>query len=120
MNRLRTPVLALLLVGLAVVVPPAAAAMSTSSSRIASQTSENVNYASKANWICRPDISKQRNPCLGDLDITSVSNTGALQVQHVRIAKHPKVDCFYLYPTIVPGFGNAQLSTERKEATRIA
>jgi hypothetical protein len=49
-------------------------------------------------WLCKPGVSS--DPCAGDLDSTSVTGTGATSVQPASVAADPKIDCFYVYPTV--------------------
>jgi hypothetical protein len=50
-------------------------------------------------WLCKPGIPN--NPCEPDLTTTLVSPSGqALGVKHLKAPKHPKIDCFYVYPTV--------------------
>ena len=56
------------------------------------------SYDDRTHWVCRPDTPK--DPCHGDLDATSVAADGTLTVEPFHRAQHPKVDCFYVYPTI--------------------
>jgi hypothetical protein len=64
-------------------------------------------YADPAHWLCRGDTD---DVCDHDLDATSVKAKGKTRVERWRPAKHPKFDCFYVYPTISsdPG-GNSDL-----------
>ncbi|MEA2169345.1 MAG: hypothetical protein QOF76_2645 [Solirubrobacteraceae bacterium] len=50
-------------------------------------------------WLCHPGTAA--NPCTKPLT-TSVLNTAGkvLRVRRIRAARHPKVDCFYVYPTV--------------------
>lgn len=59
---------------------------------------EAVDYASKASWLCRPD--KADSFCKTDLDAMQVDGSGARTPAKFEAAKDPKVDCFYVYPTI--------------------
>ncbi len=53
----------------------------------------------KTVWLCRPGLAD--NPCAPSLKTTLVSPTGEIEgVRKVKPAKHPKVDCFYVYPTV--------------------
>ena len=52
-------------------------------------------------WLCRPDLAS--NPCRASLDATAETATGAKTVQRTGLPKAPKVDCFYVYPTVVGG-----------------
>jgi DUF3089 family protein len=50
-------------------------------------------------WLCHPDVPN--NPCQPSLDTTLVSPAGKVgPVRHVRRERFPKVDCFYVYPTV--------------------
>ena len=76
--------LALLVTGLAlgVLVPSASAAS-----------------APATTWLCRPGIAP--DPCSPGQSTTRFSPAGArLGVSALRPASHPKIDCFYVYPTV--------------------
>jgi hypothetical protein len=50
-------------------------------------------------WLCRPGLAD--NPCTPSLKTTLISPTGEIEgVRKVKPAKHPKIDCFYVYPTV--------------------
>ncbi len=49
-------------------------------------------------WLCRPGLAD--NPCFSDLAATVVGRTGATRIERPRPAKVPRVDCFYVYPTV--------------------
>ena len=50
-------------------------------------------------WLCKPGLAN--NPCAPGLKTTLVSPTGAiLGTKTVKRTKDPKVDCFYVYPTV--------------------
>src|SRR3954451_583089 len=50
-------------------------------------------------WLCKPGLG--HNPCAPGLGTTRFSPSGKrLGVSHPRRAKPPKVDCFYVYPTV--------------------
>ena len=50
-------------------------------------------------WLCHPDIPG--NPCQPSLDTTLVSPAGKVgPVRHIHRERFPKVDCFYVYPTV--------------------
>ena len=50
-------------------------------------------------WLCKPGIAA--NPCRPSLDTTRFSPTGEqLGVDRIKRETHPKVDCFYVYPTV--------------------
>jgi hypothetical protein len=53
----------------------------------------------KTTWLCQP--SDGSDPCHRSLTATAVSPTGKVgAVEHVTAAQHPKIDCFYVYPTV--------------------
>jgi hypothetical protein len=50
-------------------------------------------------WLCRPGL--RSNPCQPGLATTRVSPAGRpLGVEHPARPRHPRFDCFYVYPTI--------------------
>jgi hypothetical protein len=49
-------------------------------------------------WLCRPGLAD--DPCTSDLTTTVVRPDGSTRVVHTEPAKHPPVDCFYVYPTV--------------------
>src|SRR5690242_15193965 len=49
-------------------------------------------------WLCRPGMAQ--NPCEGDLETTVVAPNGSRSVQPFKPAADPKIDCFYVYPTV--------------------
>jgi Protein of unknown function (DUF3089) len=78
--RLRTMLLAAALLLALVLVAPAGA-------------------SAKVVWLCKPGI--RANPCQPSLATTSFSPSAQKTgVQHPRRARHPKADCFYVYPTV--------------------
>src|SRR3954453_23655422 len=53
----------------------------------------------KTTWLCRPGLAN--DPCTPDLTTTRISAAGTvLGTDGPRPAARPKVDCFYVYPTI--------------------
>jgi hypothetical protein len=49
-------------------------------------------------WLCRPGMAG--NPCDSGLNATVVQPDGMRAVAAFTAAKSPKVDCFYVYPTL--------------------
>jgi hypothetical protein len=49
-------------------------------------------------WLCRPGLAD--NPCESDLATTIIRPDGSKRVVDPRPAKHPPIDCFYVYPTV--------------------
>jgi hypothetical protein len=52
----------------------------------------------KTVWLCKPGTSP--NPCLSSLQTTVFDPSGQSHVENPRNAKRPRVDCFYVYPTV--------------------
>jgi hypothetical protein len=57
-----------------------------------------ASASAKTVWLCKPGLAK--NPCLAPLTTTLVDADGPAGVERVRRARRPKVDCFYVYPTV--------------------
>src|SRR4051794_21167947 len=50
-------------------------------------------------WLCQPGMS--HNPCTPGLGTTVISPTAEVQGTLTPAkAKNPKIDCFYVYPTV--------------------
>ena len=66
-------------------------------------------------WLCKPGIAD--NPCKPGLATTQVSPTGeVLGTSNPKQVKHPKVDCFYVYPTVSDDDSrNSDLSIDPEE-----
>ena len=66
-------------------------------------------------WLCRPGLAD--NPCAPSLKTTEISPTGEIEgIKNVKPAKHPKIDCFYVYPTVSDQMGpNATRSVDPEE-----
>jgi Protein of unknown function (DUF3089) len=55
--------------------------------------------SARTTWLCQP--SNASDPCHRGLTSTAVSPTGKVgAVEHASAAKSPKIDCFYVYPTV--------------------
>src|SRR5207237_1002795 len=54
-------------------------------------------YSDHANWLCRGDTD---DVCDHDMDATIVKGSGRTRPEKFREAEDPKIDCFYVYPTI--------------------
>jgi hypothetical protein len=63
-------------------------------------------------WLCNPAVAD--NPCQPSLDTTLVSPAGQVRgVRRVHRPRYPKVDCFYVYPTVSDQpTGNATLEID--------
>jgi hypothetical protein len=71
--------------------------------------------SAKTTWLCKPGMAE--DPCAPSLRTTVFSNTGSkLRVENVKRAKAPKIDCFYIYPTVSDQPGqNANLTVDPVE-----
>lgn len=49
-------------------------------------------------WLCRPGAAP--DPCTASLTATVVAGDGTRTVEHTSVAADPKIDCFYVYPTV--------------------
>ncbi len=82
-------------------------------------------YADPASWLCRGDTD---DVCDHDLDATIVRANGTTRRERWHEAANPKIDCFYVYPTIstdpggnsdlVPG-DDQELFVTRQQAARL-
>ena len=53
----------------------------------------------KTKWLCKPGAKP--NPCVGDLTASVIDANGAVvRTERTPVAKAPRVDCFYVYPTV--------------------
>lgn len=49
-------------------------------------------------WLCKPGV--EPNPCHESLETTVYEQDGTSRVENPQLARDPKVDCFYVYPTV--------------------
>ena len=56
-----------------------------------------IDYSDAANWLCRPG---RADACSSGLDAVKVDLSGARTPEPFKAAADPKVDCFYVYPTV--------------------
>jgi Protein of unknown function (DUF3089) len=65
-------------------------------------------------WLCRPGVTP--DPCTDSLDATSVDGQGQSTFVAASPAKNPKIDCFYVYPTVsTETTPNANLTIQPQE-----
>jgi Protein of unknown function (DUF3089) len=65
-------------------------------------------------WLCKPGANP--NPCFGSLQTTVTDPSGASHVENPQNAKKPKIDCFYVYPTVSDDKSeNSDLSIDPEE-----
>jgi hypothetical protein len=59
---------------------------------------ESARYRDPRMWLCRPDLPN--SPCRADLTTTELLPDGSRAIVPHAAAAAPKVDCFYVYPTV--------------------
>jgi hypothetical protein len=70
-------------------------------------------YSDPAKWLCRGDTD---DVCDHDLDATVVRANGHTRVQRFRAPRRPKIDCFYVYPTVsLDETGNSDFTPAEEE-----
>jgi hypothetical protein len=52
----------------------------------------------KTTWLCNP--SQKKDPCRIDLTATVQKSDGTQTTEKRKNARNPKIDCFYVYPTV--------------------
>lgn len=80
-------------------------------------------YADPQNWVCRPD-----HPCHDDLTTAALGADGGVRLERFEPASDPKIDCFYVYPTVSmsreliapPGATEAERRAVRQQALRLS
>ncbi|MBI1339049.1 DUF3089 domain-containing protein [bacterium] len=63
-----------------------------------------ADYSNDALWLCRPGLADDK--CKVNLDATIVKANGSLRTERFKPARNPKIDCFFVYPTVSldPGY----------------
>src|SRR5262249_19749642 len=57
-----------------------------------------ASASAKTTWLCKPGIAN--NPCLSSEEATVELGNGSSFIEHAKPARNPKIDCFYVYPTV--------------------
>jgi hypothetical protein len=71
------------------------------------------DYSKSESWLCRPD---RHDACTVDLDSMIVEAGGAMRRESFHAAENPRVDCFYVYPTVsMQPTPNATLAIDPEE-----
>jgi hypothetical protein len=95
-------VLALVAVGCGSSSKSSAAGAATSTTASATTTSGTpvsiANAPTNTVWLCKPGV--EPDPCAGGLDSTAVAADGTKTLEQATVASDPKIDCFYVYPTV--------------------
>lgn len=73
------------------------AAAAAASPALAQAALPPVDYGKERNWLCLPG---QADVCSTPLPTTALNSTGYGSSSPSPIARNPRVDCFYVYPTV--------------------
>ena len=57
-----------------------------------------ADFANPSLWLCRPGLADDK--CKVNLDATIIDTSGKTKVEAFTPASNPKVDCFFVYPTV--------------------
>ena len=57
-----------------------------------------TSASAKTTWLCSPQ--SKHDPCDYSLKATVIQPDSTRSTQTAKAARHPKVDCFYVYPTV--------------------
>jgi hypothetical protein len=57
-----------------------------------------ADFANPSLWLCRPGLADDK--CKINLDATIIAKDGKTTVEKFKAAADPKVDCFFVYPTV--------------------
>jgi len=56
-----------------------------------------TRYADPSAWLCLPG---REDACAGDLSATVLHADGSRTIERSEASRDPKIDCFYVYPTV--------------------
>jgi Protein of unknown function (DUF3089) len=74
--------------------------------------------SAKTVWLCKPRLAD--NPCARSLTTTLVAADGSRSSERARRPRRPKVDCFYVYPTVSGQAGANATKTVEPEQESVA
>lgn len=57
-----------------------------------------ADFANPSLWLCRPGLAD--DTCKVNLDATIIDANGKTKIEKYAAASDPKVDCFFVYPTV--------------------
>lgn len=57
-----------------------------------------ADYGNPSLWLCRPGLADDK--CRINLDATIIGKDGKTAVETYKAATDPKIDCFFVYPTV--------------------
>ncbi|OSZ62695.1 hypothetical protein CAP39_14590 [Sphingomonas sp. IBVSS1] len=76
---------------------------------------EAPDYRKPESWLCRPGAA---DPCSGDASASRVAADAVVTLDLLPAAKKPKIDCFYVYPTVSTDPGpNSDMVADPAEKT---
>jgi hypothetical protein len=75
-----------------------------------------LDYGDPANWLCLPG---RADACAVDLSVMRVNSRGQTNLDEFEPARSPRVDCFYVYPTLSPDPGEFSDMNPGPEERRI-
>ncbi|WP_395623931.1 DUF3089 domain-containing protein [Sphingomonas daechungensis] len=91
----------------------AAAFVATAPASAQTAPSATVDYSSGTNWLCLPG---RADTCSTPLPTTALNANGYGSVGQSEVAKDPRLDCFYVYPTVSNDRGlNSDLNVDNSE-----
>jgi hypothetical protein len=94
--------------------PPTVSPSTSPTSPTGSTTTSTATADTPVTWLCRPGLAD--NPCLTSLATTVVTGRGVSRVVQPKAPLHPKIDCFYVYPTVsTQPTPNANLTIDPQE-----
>jgi hypothetical protein len=94
--------------------PPPSSRTTTPGKTSTRTTAPAHTTATAVTWLCRPGMAD--DPCLSSLDATVVQPGGHTHSQPESPAAAPKIDCFYVYPTVsTQPTANADLTVDPQE-----
>jgi hypothetical protein len=96
-SPLTTPLVLILLAALAAAAPAPAGAVTPVTHK--KQAKKKPRLRTK--WLCGPRGPKD-NPCHASQSTTVVRSDLSTSFQRGGLARNPRVDCFYVYPTVSP------------------
>ena len=86
-----------LLAALALAAALPAAAQTAPAAPASASPSPAPDYGQDAAWLCRPG---RNDACTANQDATVIAADGTRSIETFVADKHPKFDCFYVYPTV--------------------
>ncbi len=75
----------------------AAAPHASAQTAAAASVQPRNDYADGKTWLCRPG---RQDACAVNEDATVVHTDGSTKLEPFKAAEDPRVDCFYVYPTV--------------------